>query len=79
MGHQRRQSLRCRWAVTERGVWSDRIVVVAPLTDDDLGFFQAVEDLTVQQLVTQLAVEAFAVAVLLRTTRFNVERLGAHI
>ena len=39
----------------ESGFWkrqrSDRVVVLAPLLDDDLCFLQAVEDFTVQQLV----------------------------
>ena len=55
-------------------MWSDGVVVMAPLTNDDLGFLEAVEDLTVQQLVTHFAVEAFAVAVLPRTSRFDVQR-----
>src|SRR5665213_3526565 len=51
---------------------------MAPLADDDLGFLQAVEDLTVEQLVAQLAVEAFTIAVLPRTARRDVESLGTH-
>ena len=57
---------------------SNGVVVVAPLADDDLGFFQAVEDLAVQQLIAQLAVEAFAVTVLSGASRFDVEGLRAH-
>jgi len=38
-------------------VWSDRVVVLEPLLDDNLCFFQAVEDLAVEQLITQFAVE----------------------
>src|SRR5665213_2282792 len=49
---------------------------MAPLADDDLGFLQAVEDLTVEQLVAQLAVEAFTIAVLPRTARRDVEGLS---
>jgi hypothetical protein len=29
----------------------DRVVVLSPLLDDNLRFFQAVEDFTVQQLI----------------------------
>jgi hypothetical protein len=32
-------------------MWSDGVVVSAPLLDDDLRFFDAVEDFAVQQLV----------------------------
>jgi hypothetical protein len=39
--------------------------VPAPLLDQHLGFPDRVEHLAVQQLVAQLAVEAFHVAVLL--------------
>jgi hypothetical protein len=32
-------------------VRADRVVVLSPLLDDDLGFFQAVEDFSVEQFV----------------------------
>jgi hypothetical protein len=32
-------------------VRSDRVVVLSPLLDDNLGFLQAVEDFAVQQLI----------------------------
>jgi hypothetical protein len=35
-------------------VRSDRVVVLAPLLDDDLRFFQAVEDFSIQQLIAEL-------------------------
>ena len=56
---------------------SDRVVVLAPLLDEDGGLLQAVEDLTVQAFVAQFAVEALAVAVLPRTSRLDVGRLGS--
>jgi len=43
---------------------SDGVVVVAPLLDEDPGFLEAAEDLPVEKFVPQLAVEAFAIAVL---------------
>src|ERR1700688_1107791 len=33
--------------------WADRVVLIAPLLDDDLHFLQAVEDLLVQTLVAR--------------------------
>jgi hypothetical protein len=48
------------------------VVVMAPLADDDLGFFQAIEDFAVEQLIPQLAVEAFAISVLPGTSRRDV-------
>ena len=42
----------------------DGVVVAAPLPNDGFGLLQAVEDFSVQKLITQLAVEAFALAIL---------------
>src|SRR5271169_2580512 len=55
----------------------DRVVLIAPLLDDDGGFLQAVEDFSVEAFVAQLAIKRFTVAVLPRTSGFDVERLGA--
>src|SRR5271156_3737729 len=49
---------------------------MAPLANDDLSFLQAIEDLTVQQFVAKLAIEAFAIAVFPGTPRFDVKGLG---
>ncbi|MEY4967172.1 MAG: hypothetical protein RL274_2755 [Pseudomonadota bacterium] len=43
---------------------SDGVVVVAPLLDEGPGFLEATEDFSIEQFVPQLAVEAFAIAVL---------------
>jgi hypothetical protein len=51
--------------------------LTAPLLNDDGRFLQAVEDFSVEAFVAQLAVERFTVAVLPRTSGFDVERLGA--
>lgn len=51
----------------------------SPALDDDLGFSECVEHLAVEQLVTQLAVEAFAVAVLPRAAGLDVERLCSEL
>ena len=56
----------------------DRVVVPAPAIDQHLRLSQAVEDLTVKQLVTQLAVEALDVAILSRAARLDVKRLHVH-
>ena len=53
----------------------DRVVLIAPLLDDDGGFFQAVEDFSVEAFVAQLTVEGLAIAVLPRAARFNIKRL----
>ena len=45
-------------------MWSVRVVVNAPLFDDDLGRHKGVEDITLEQFITQSCVDAFKVAVL---------------
>jgi hypothetical protein len=53
-----------------------RHVVIATLSlDQDLRFFQRAEDLSVQQFVAQLAVEALHVAVIPRAARLNEQLL----
>lgn len=54
-----------------------RVVVLTPALDHDLRLSQAVEDLAVEQLVSQLRVEALTVTVLPRRTRLDVGSLGA--
>ena len=40
------------------------VVVLSPALDEDLGLEEGVEDLTVEELVAQLAIKAFIVAIL---------------
>ncbi len=56
---------------------SHGIVQPSPLLDEDDSLGQCVEDLSVQELVSELAVEALVVAVLPRTARLDVECLHA--
>ena len=58
-------------------MWPDRVVVDAPLLDEHLCFSQRVEDFAVEQLIAQLAVEGFAVAVLPGAPRCDVHGLRA--
>ena len=53
----------------------DRIGFPPPALYQDLGLLQGVENLPVEQLITQLPIEALIVTVLPMTARFNVERL----
>ena len=48
------------------------VVVSTPTLDDDLCLGEAVEDFAVEQFVTELRVEAFAVAVLPGAARLDV-------
>lgn len=57
-------------------MWPDGVVVLPPHLDDDLGFIESVEDLTIEQLVSELAVKGFHVAVFPRAARFDVGGLG---
>ena len=53
-------------------------VVAAPTFNDNLGLAQAVEDLAVEQLVTQAGVETFDIAILPWAAGRNVGCLGAN-
>ncbi len=56
---------------------SNGIVQPSPLLDEDNSLGQRVEDLAVEELLPQFAVEALIVAVLSRTSRLDEERLHA--
>jgi len=55
-------------------VRSDGVVVSAPLLDQHLRLLEGIEDLAIQHLVTELAVELLVVAVLPRRSRLDIER-----
>ena len=50
-------------------MWSDGVVVDAPLFDDDLCLLQGVKDLAIQELVSEAGIEGLAVSVLPRRSR----------
>jgi hypothetical protein len=50
--------------------WTDGVVVLSPSFNQQLGQFQAVEQLQVQQSITKLAAEAFVILVLPRSSLF---------
>src|SRR4051794_7109264 len=60
-----------RWSIAEGTMRPDLVVSRAPSFDQRHCLLQAVEDLEVQQLVPELAVEAFAVAVFPGTARLD--------
>src|ERR1700690_1508885 len=53
--------------------------MLSPFLDDNLSLFQAVEDLSVEQLVAYFTVEGFAVAVLPGAAWFDVQGLGSNL
>ena len=55
-----------------------RIVFPAPAPYQDLGLLQGVENLPVEQLVTQLTIEALVVPVLPGTARFNAKLFDSY-
>ena len=57
----------------------DRVVMLPPLLDDDLCFFQAVEDFSIEQFIAQFSIEGFAVAVLPGATGFDVQRFRSEL
>ena len=63
----------CRRLVAKASVRADVIVMVSPLFQQNLRFFQGIEGLRIQALITQAAIEAFIVAVLPRAARFDIQ------
>src|SRR3546814_20090486 len=61
-----------RWSRLQAAVRTGAIIVFTPPTSDDAHLLQAVEDLAIAQFITQASVEAFDVAVLPGTARFDV-------
>jgi hypothetical protein len=59
-------ALRRRGSIAKGTVQSHRVVVPAPLLDDDAGFLEGVEALAIEQLVPEAGIEALAVTVLPR-------------
>ena len=57
-------------------MWALRVVMPPPLLNDDPGFFQAVEDFSVQELIAEPGIEALAVSVLPGRPGFDVGGLG---
>ena len=76
-GCHRDDGFRSRWAVAQSTICSFGVVVFPPLFDQDLCFAKRVEDLTIQQLIPEPCVEAFAISVLPGRPRLDVGGLGA--
>lgn len=53
---------------------SECIVFPPPFFDQYLGLFQGIENLSIEQLISELAVENLDITVLPRTARFDKER-----
>src|SRR5215204_2363386 len=69
----RYEYLRSRWSAAQRGMGPDRIVMPSPAFDDDLSLPQGVEDLSIQQLVSEPGVEDLSIQQLVSEP--GVERL----
>ena len=65
-----------RWPVAERAVRSHGVVMPPPLFDQYLGLPERVEYLAIQQLISELTVEALVVSVLPGTAGFDVQGLN---
>ena len=55
----------------------DSIVLSAPVLDENLCLFEGVEDLNIEQTISEFAVETFTVSVLPRTAGFDEQRGGS--
>src|ERR1700757_29386 len=71
--------LGCWWSVAQRGVRSGGVVADAPAFGQHTQFLDRVEEFSVEELIAQLAVERFAVAVLPRRAGFDVQCFCASI
>src|ERR1700677_3452115 len=69
----------CWWYVAQRGVRSDGVVVGAPAFGQYPQFLDRVEDLRVEELISEFRVERFAVAVLPWRAGFDVQCLCADV
>ena len=73
------RGFRGRRSVAKAAVRADCVVMPPPGLDQHFSFSEAVEDLTVEQLVTQRPVEAFVVTILPRRSGCDLERLHADL
>lgn len=55
------------------------VELLRPSFDHHLGLPERVEYVSVKQYITELAIEAFVIAILLGVGRFNVESLNPHV
>lgn len=70
---------RHRWPVSQRRVRHSSVVVDAPTFSQHLYLPQRVKDLPIQELITQLRVEALAITVLPWRTGFDIQRPGSGV
>ena len=57
--------------VAKLAVRPDAVVVPSPVLDEHLRFLKGVEDLCIQEFISELAIEGFDIAVLPGTTGFD--------
>ena len=60
-------------------MWPDMIVMMPPLLQNDLRFFEGIERLSVQALIPQPPVEALVITVLPRAARLDVESFDTQL
>jgi len=76
-GHGGGEDFRDVRLVSERAVRAHGVEVASPAFDDDLGFYEGIEDLTVEKLVAEPGIERQDEAAFPRATGCDVGRLGA--
>jgi len=67
-----------RRAIAQRAVRAHSVVMRSPHFHNDLSFFERIENLPVQTLVSQLAIERLTVSIFPRTSRLDEQRLRAY-
>jgi hypothetical protein len=68
----------CRRFVSERRMSHDGGVVALPAFDDDLGLAQSVEDLSIEQLIAKVCIEAVDVVVLSQAAALDICGFGTN-
>ena len=58
-------------------MWADRVVMAPPRFDENLGFLERIEYLSVQELVTQSGIEALDVTILPGRARLDESGLSS--
>jgi hypothetical protein len=64
----RLNSLGCRRPISERSVRPERVVLMSPALDQDLGLEQRIEELAIEKFGAEFPVERFDIAILPRAS-----------
>ena len=66
------------WAVAQCAMWPLRVVMFPPLFDDNLRFFQGIEDHAIKQFISEAGIEALNSIRSPRATLLDVGSFSTH-